>query len=141
MTETQNATLQTLKDNAGTGWVAAWTLTNAASCAAARSGDALPFVDAVPLLLASADLRAAEDYLEQARRGLPTRCAAVDIGSSVVALDGPSACRGVERVLCATLESVRHLRSSEPAGVGAVELARVDTLLSSARRLLLGSQR
>lgn len=139
MTETQGWAPRALIANAGRGWEAAWTLTHAASRAAAGSAEALPFIDAVPLLLASADLRAAEDYLEQVRRDLSSRCAAVDLEPADTEHDAASARWTVEQLVRAALEPVRRLRS-EPDGSGSVELDRIETLLWSARRQVLRAQ-
>lgn len=140
MTTAHSATLRALTVNTDRDWAAAWALTHAAASSAARSTDTLPLVEAVPLLLASADLRAAEDYLEQARRDLPARGAAMDVDSRDTEHDAPSACGAVEQLVRSAMVPVRRLWWFSPTGDGAGELARVDALLCSARRWLLGSQ-
>jgi hypothetical protein len=128
-----------LIENAGTAWEAAWTWTHAASLVAAISAETMPFVDAIPLLLASADLRAAEEHLEQAHRDLP-RCPTVAAtGLADVEYDAASAHRSVEQLVRAALKPVLHLRSSHPTGAAAVDLARAGALICSARRRLVGS--
>ncbi|KGM03405.1 hypothetical protein [Cellulomonas cellasea] len=132
--------MHALIDNAGTGWDAAWTLTHAASHVAAMFAETLPFIDAIPLLLVSADLRAAEEHLEQAHRDLPLRPTTADVGPADVCRDAAPAHPAVQQLVRAALEPVRHLRSSDPTGVAAVNLARADALICSARRQLLASQ-
>lgn len=140
MTTTQTSALLALIGNTATGWEAAWTLTHAASHAAAKFAEVLPFVDAIPLLLASADLRAAEEHLEQTHRDLPPCPTLADVGPDDVAADAVSAQRAVDQLVRAALEPVRRLRSAHPADAAAIDLARVDAMICSARRKLLASR-